>query len=91
MIYFSSNLIANRIAKGWTRETAATKISIAAKKEISYGRYQNWELNRGEPEYEILVAIVEVFEIDDLYLFIVKDQSTKFIHTKPSLFVNAEI
>lgn len=88
MIFFSSNLIAYRTAKGWTQEAAAIKISIAAKKDISAGRYQNWELERGEPEYEILAAIAEVYNIDDLYLFIVKDLSTKFIHEQPSLFLN---
>lgn len=88
MIFFSSNLIACRTAKGWTQEVAAIKISIAAKKDISAGRYQNWELERGEPDYEILAAIVEVFELDDLYLFLVKDLSTKYIHELPSLFLN---
>lgn len=91
MMFFSSNLIAYRNANGWTQETAAAKISLAAKRDISAGRYQGWELGRGEPDYEILIVICEVFEIDDLYLFIKKDLSSKFIPTQPSLLANMEV
>ena len=80
MIFFASNLTAYRKSKGWTQELFAFKISIQAKRIISSARYQNWELDRAEPEFEILIIICEILEIDDLYLFLRKDLSTKFIH-----------
>jgi transcriptional regulator with XRE-family HTH domain len=62
--------------------------NCSSKYEVSTERYQQWELGRSEPELELLIAITEVFQIDDQYFFLkkpikVKLVNTKFLHVDP--------
>lgn len=91
MIFFSSNITLKRKLKGWTQEQAAGMLSEKLGREIKTERYQQWEVRGAEPEYEILAAIAELFNIDDLYLFIVKDLTSKFIPPQPTLFADMEV
>lgn len=67
---FSRNLVKARKMKGWSQEQAARQIAKACLCEISKHTYQNWELDRAEPDITSLLYITEAFAIDDLYMFL---------------------
>lgn len=69
---FSHNLKSKRLEYGWSQERVAQEISERSGKHLSEQAYQHWEKGRRSPTIEMLITIVEVFQIDDLYLFIRK-------------------
>ena len=64
---FAKNLRRERKIKGFTQEQIAAKLNIGQK------RYASWEEGRGAPDFLYLSKLCELFQIDDLYLFISKD------------------
>jgi len=72
MNHFADNLKYIRQELGWSREYIAGKLSSATGKDIDSRRVQNWELDRGEPEYDILKEIILLFLIDDMFVFMYK-------------------
>lgn len=62
----SLNLKKVRVKKGLTQGQAAINLNVNIK------RYQAWEEHRAEPPTHMLVAIADLFQIDDLYLFLTK-------------------
>jgi transcriptional regulator with XRE-family HTH domain len=70
------NLRSRRKKMGWTQEQAAEKLSKAFGKKIPRTTYNAFENQKVNPCVDILPAIVEVFLIDDLYLFLTKCQDS---------------
>ena len=69
---FSQNLRKQRKAKGWTQEETAETLTLASGKKIHPSTYCLIEKGEVKASIEVLPAIVEVFSIDDLYLFLTK-------------------
>jgi transcriptional regulator with XRE-family HTH domain len=70
--FLAKNLRKRRNQLGWTQEKSATEISFTAGKYVDRTTYLSWESGRSHPKVEMLIAITEVFQVDDLYLFISK-------------------
>ena len=61
---FSENLIRKRKELRLSQQTIANKIGV----KIS--RYQKWEEGKAEPCLTHCLKLIEVLEVDDMYLFL---------------------
>lgn len=66
-IAFPHNLVEKRKERGWSQQQIADKLK---KKRSTYAA---WEKNRGIPNLIDLIVLCEIYQIDDLYLFLTKE------------------
>ena len=72
MIVLSQNLKAERKKRGWTQEETSAKLTEKSGIKVGRATYSLIEKGEVKPNIEVLPAIVELFAIDDLYLFLTK-------------------
>lgn len=75
MNQFATNLKTKRLELGWSQEQAVMHLSIAhgkkfLSKNVEKSNYQAWEHGRSYPRIDMIITIVEVFKVDDMYLFL---------------------